>query len=383
MCGIAGKVTAGAPVERDLLERMCDALAHRGPDSAGLHLDGAVGLGMRRLAVIDPAGGEQPIYSEDGQVVLVLNGEIYNHRALRDELAARGHRLAGGSDAEVVVHLYEEMGARCVERLRGMFAFAVWDARRRRLLLARDRLGKKPLHWAVWDGAVLFGSEPRALLQDSALPCEPDPAALDAFLVNQYVPHHLSAFRHMRKLPPASTLVWEPGGRPRVRRYWEPAGGPSLVLGAREAEESLRERLLDATRVRLEADVPLGAFLSGGIDSSAVVAAMARSGAATLRTFSVRFPDQGFDESAYARAVARHYGTEHRELEVGPVDPGLLARMAWHLGEPLADPAAVPTFQLSELTRAHVTVALSGDGGDESFGGYRRYRQLALTRVPG
>ncbi len=386
MCGIAGRVTGGEPVEQRLLERMCDAIHHRGPDSQGLHVDGPVGLGMRRLAVIDLVCGDQPIYSEDREVVAVFNGEIYNHVALREELLARGHRFVGESDGEVLVHLWEEHGAGCVERLRGMFAFAIWDNRSRELFLARDRLGKKPLYWAHHDGALSFASEPRALFQDERLPRTVDPVAIDAFLVNQYVPHSLCAFERVNKLPPASTLRWRAGADPRVERFWRLEYTPKEPLGDAEATERLRELLLEAARIRLMSDVPLGAFLSGGVDSSAVVAAMAMTSSEPVKTFSVRFPYLGFDESPYARAVAEHYSTEHHELEIGRPDPALLPVIAWHFGEPFADPAALPTFQLSELTRRHVTVALSGDGGDESFAGYRRYAQLVSTlraeRVP-
>jgi asparagine synthase (glutamine-hydrolysing) len=381
MCGITGKVTAGEHVDRLLLGRMADALAHRGPDDSGLHVAGPVGLAMRRLAVIDPAGGEQPLFSEDRQVVCVCNGEIYNHVELREGLLRRGHRFAGGSDAEVIVHLYEELGARAVERLRGMFAFAVWDARAGELLLARDRIGKKPLFWALRGGTLWFGSEPRALLQDPAVPRDVDPFALDAALVNQYVPQDRCAFAHLRKLAPASTLRWRPGGGdPYLERYWRAGRGPRVTLDPDTAAERLRELILDATRVRLRSDVPLGAFLSGGIDSSAVVAAMARQTAQPVRTFAIVFPGWDEDERPHARRVADHLATEHREVEIGPVDVGLLPRLAWHFGEPFADPAALPTFQLAEMTRRHVTVALSGDGGDELFAGYRRYRQLAMTR---
>jgi asparagine synthase (glutamine-hydrolysing) len=379
MCGIVGKVTAGAPVARELLDAMCEAVRHRGPDAQGVHLDGAVALGMRRLAIIDLVHGDQPIYSEDRTVALVLNGEIYNHLQLREELTRRGHAFAGGSDAEVVVHLWEELGPGCVERLRGMFAFAIWDARSQELFLARDRLGKKPLFFALHDGALSFASEPRAILQDPAIPREVDPVAIDAFLVNQYVPHELCAFRHLRKLPPACTLSWRPGGAPRIERYWTLEYLPKVSLQAEHAAEQLREMILEATQMRLMSDVPIGAFLSGGVDSSIVVAAMAMTSGGTVRTFSVSFDDDRFDETPYARRVASLYGTEHTELECGPPTASLLPRLAWHFGEPFADPAAIPTFQLSELMRDHVTVALNGDGGDESFAGYRRYWQLAAT----
>jgi asparagine synthase (glutamine-hydrolysing) len=381
MCGITGKLTAGEPVDRTLLARMAQALAHRGPDGGGMPLAGPVGLAMRRLAVIDPAGGDQPLYSEDRRVVCVCNGEIYNHVELREGLRQRGHHFAGGSDAEVIVHLYEELGSRVVERLRGMFAFAIWDGRRGELLLARDRIGKKPLFWALRDATLWFGSEPRALLQDPVLPRDVDPVAIDAFLVNQYVPNDRCAFSHLHKLPPASTLRWRPdGGDARIERYWRSGRGSRISLDPREAAERLRELILESTRIRLRSDVPLGAFLSGGIDSSVVVAAMARQTAQPVRTFAIAFPGWDEDERPHARRVAEHLSTEHHEVEIGPMDVGLLPRLAWHFGEPFADPAALPTFQLAEMTRRHVTVALSGDGGDELFAGYRRYRQLAMTR---
>ena len=380
MCGIAGKVTGGEPVSPALISQMCDAIRHRGPDGEGIHVEGAVGLGMRRLAIIDLLTGDQPLASEDGQVLAVFNGEIYNHVALRAELEGRGHRFRGLSDGEVIVHLYEEHGAGCVEHLSGMFAFALWDAREQRLMLARDRVGKKPLYYARAAGALLFASEPRAILLDPTVPREVDPQALDAFLVNQYVPHDLCAFRALAKLPPATRLLWQPGGEPRVERYWSLDYLPKDEVPAAEAEERLRAAILEATRARLMSDVPLGAFLSGGVDSSVVVAAMAMTSAETVRTFSVSFPGSDVDEAPHARAVAERYGTDHTELAVGPPEASLLPRIAWHFGEPFADPAALPTFQLSELTRRHVTVALNGDGGDESFAGYRRYWQLARTR---
>jgi asparagine synthase (glutamine-hydrolysing) len=381
MCGIAGVVTDGAPVAAALHDAMLATLVHRGPDEEGVLREGPVALGMRRLCVIDPAGGHQPIRSEDGAVSLVYNGEVYNHRALREELVARGHRLAGGSDGEVLVHLYEEHGTAFVHRLQGMWALALWDARHHRLVLSRDRLGKKPLLWAQpTPGRLVFGSEPRAVLADPAVPRDVDLEALDAYLVSQYVPVERSAFAALRRLPPASTLVWEPGGTPRVERYWHLEHGPKLRIGMEEAAEETRRRLTAAVGARMGADVPLGAFLSGGIDSSAVVAVMARESGRPVRTFAATFAEQGFDEAPWARAVAERFGTDHTELRVGPVDSGVLLRLARHLGEPLADPAAVPAFQLAECAREHLTVALTGDGGDEAFGGYRRYGQLAATR---
>ena len=380
MCGIAGVVTKGKPVSRELIGAMCETLRHRGPDGAGAHVDGHVGLGMRRLAIIDLITGDQPLYNEDRSVVLVFNGEIYNYVALREELHARGHRFATRADGEVIVHLWEDYGPACVEHLRGMFAFAVWDDHSQTLLLARDRLGKKPLFYAQPDGGISFASEPRAILQDKHVSREIDATAIDAFLVNQYVPHHRCVFRAIRKLPPASTLVWRAGESPREERYWRLTYRPKAALDQREAAQRLREEILEATRLRLASDVPLGAFLSGGLDSSAVVAAMAMTSSGAVRTFSAAFPGRGIDETSYARRVAERYATDHHELEIASPDAALLARMAWHFGEPFADPAALATFQLSELTRRHVTVALNGDGGDESFSGYRRYWQLAGTR---
>lgn len=387
MCGIAGRVDPGGSGDPALLHAMCDAMVHRGPDSAGYLVDGGVMLGMRRLAIIDVAGGDQPRFSEDGSVAVVFNGEIYNHRELRAGLLARGHVLSSDADTEVIAHLWEEHGPDCVTHLRGMFAVAIWDAGRRELFLARDRLGKKPLYWSDAGGILRFGSEPRVVLQDPDVPRDVDLVAIDAFLVNQYVPHDLCAFAALRKLPPASRLRWRPGdAAPAIDRYWHLDYEPKDRLELPEAAERVRELLLEATRLRLMSDVPLGAFLSGGTDSAAVVAAMAQTSAEPVRTFSVAFADAEFDETPYARMVAERYGTDHQELEVGALDAGLLPRIAWHFGEPFADPAALPTYQLSELAREHVTVALSGDGGDESFAGYRRYWQLARTlpaeRVP-
>jgi asparagine synthase (glutamine-hydrolysing) len=373
MCGIAGKVSADGAVDATLLEQMCSVIEHRGPDSRGLHVGDGVGLGVQRLRVIDLETGDQPIFNEDGTVAVVLNGEIYNYRELRAELIGRGHRFSTHGDTEVIVHLYEEQGRDCVEHLRGMFAFALWDLRTKRLLLARDRVGKKPLFYYERDGELWFGSEAKAILQDPDVPREPDYAAIDAFLHYQYVPHPLSAFAGVRKLPPAHTLVWE-RGTSSIERYWrlsyrqeEPR--PKLE----DAHEQIRQLLLEATRLRLRSDVPLGAFLSGGVDSSAVVAAMAMQSAQPVKTFSIGFDVASYDETAFAREVAELYSTDHRELRMHPEAMEVLPRLVWHYGEPFADHSAIPSFYLAELTRRHVTVALNGDGGDESFGGYRRY----------
>jgi asparagine synthase (glutamine-hydrolysing) len=371
MCGIAGIVSVDGRVDRSLLEQMCAAIEHRGPDSRGVFVDGSVGLGVQRLRVIDLVTGDQPIFNEDRSVVVVQNGEIYNYRELRTRLERRGHRFATNTDTEVIVHLYEEEGAHCVRSLRGMFAFAVWDAERRQLLLARDRVGKKPLFYSISDDKLWFASEAKAILEDATVDRSVDFDAIDSFLQLQYVPHPLSAFAALRKLPPAHTLLWRDGGV-EIDRYWRLSYRRGAVRTEQEAHEAVREALLEATALRLRSDVPLGAFLSGGVDSSAVVAAMAKQGG-RVETFSIGFGADEYDETAYAREVAALFDTDHHELRVEPNAIEVLPRLVWHYGEPFADPSAIPSFYLSELTRRHVTVALNGDGGDESFAGYTRY----------
>jgi asparagine synthase (glutamine-hydrolysing) len=376
MCGIAGIVSSNGAVEPQVVERMCATMVHRGPDSRGLFADEGVALGVQRLAVIDLKSGDQPIYNEDRSVIVVLNGEIYNFEELRQGLLRRGHRFATGSDTEVVVHLYEEMGDRCVTRLRGMFAFALWDANARRLLLARDRVGKKPLFYAERDDRLLFASEPRALLASAAVSRDVDYAAIDAFLHYQVVPGPWSGFKAIRKVPPAHVLSWQ-GGSLSKSRYWRLSYRDHGSLDEAEAAELIRETLLEATRLRLRSDVPVGAMLSGGIDSSSVVAAMARQSPDPVKTFSVGFDVPHFDETASAREVARMYGTDHHELVLGPEAAEALPRLVWHYGQPYADSSALSTFALAELTSRHVTVALNGDGGDENFAGYHRYLRFA------
>jgi asparagine synthase (glutamine-hydrolysing) len=383
MCGIVGKVSPGEPVDPQLLERMCAAVAHRGPDSRGTFLDGGVALGVQRLRVIDLDTGDQPIFNEDGTVAVVLNGEIYNYEQLRRGLLARGHRLATRSDTEVIAHLYEELGPRCVERLRGMFAFALWDARRRRLVLARDRVGKKPLLYARKGDTLWFASEPAGILADAEVGRDVDWAAIDRYLSYGYVPHPATGFAALRKLPPAHVAVWEDGSL-RTERYWSLSFRDGPEASAAERAERVRAALLEATRLRLRSDVRVGALLSGGIDSSAVVAAMARESTGTVRTFSIGFADPEYDESPHARAVAEHCDTEHHELEVGPADAEeLLPAIVAHHGEPFADLSSVPSFRLAALAREHVTVVLNGDGGDESFAGYPRYARIGARRLLG
>jgi asparagine synthase (glutamine-hydrolysing) len=383
VCGIVGQSRSdGRPAEGRTLERMCAALAHRGPDSRGLHVGAGVGLAIQRLRVIDLATGDQPIFNEDGSVAVVLNGEIYNYRELRARLERAGHTFATRSDTEVIAHLYEDEGADLVHRLHGMFALAVWDGRRRQLLLARDRIGKKPLYYAEREGTISFASELGALLQDDEIPRDVDHQALDAFLAYRWVPAPMTAFRAVRKLPPGCTLVFR-DGRSTVSRYWRLQFGPKRAIeDPREVYEELRDRIRAATARRMIADVPLGAFLSGGVDSSAVVAAMAEVSSQPVKTFSVGFTSEKFNELPLARVVAQQFATDHHELIVEPHALELIPRIVRHYGEPFADDSAIPSFYVAEMARRHVTVALNGDGGDESFAGYSRYVvNLAASRL--
>ncbi len=389
MCGIVGQLRpSGHPVDPELIAQMCAGLEHRGPDSRGIHADERAGLGIQRLRVIDISTGDQPIYNEDRSVVVVMNGEIYNFRELREDLRARGHTLATKGDTEVIVHLYEEHGADCVKHLQGMFAFALWDRRRGQLLLARDRVGKKPLLYAHRaDGTISWASEMQALLADTEIRREVDPVAIDRFLALGYVPTPMSAIRGVRKLPPAHTLLLRDGHAPELKRYWSLDYTTKLDAPVEDLVAMVREGIAKATRKRMVSDVPLGAFLSGGIDSSAVVAAMAEASSQPVRTFSIGFDHEAFDELPHARRIAQQFGTVHEEFQVRADAVEVMPRIARHYGEPFADSSAIPSFYLSELARGHVTVALNGDGGDESFGGYTRYVSNALAarldRIPG
>jgi asparagine synthase (glutamine-hydrolysing) len=358
---------------------MCSVIEHRGPDSHGMFREEGVGLGIQRLAIIDLKTGDQPIFNEDESVVVVLNGEIYNYKELRTHLQSAGHRLATRTDTEVIVHLYEEYGDACVDHLRGMFAFALWDRPKRRLLIGRDRVGKKPLFYAERDGSFWFGSEAKSILEDPAIPRDVNYQAIDAFLHYQYVPHPHSAFSALRKLPPAHTLVWQ-DGQVTTRRYWKLSYRDRTErTSEEEMHEEIREKLLEATRLRMRSDVPVGAFLSGGVDSSATTAAMAMISEGQVKTFSIGFDVEAFDETAFARQVAERYGTDHHEFRVEPHALEVLPSLIWHYGEPFADSSAIPSFYLAKLAREHVTVALNGDGGDENFAGYLRYTASALA----
>jgi len=385
MCGLAG-ILSLAPhtaVEEHELRLMAGPLVHRGPDDEGYYLDPQrrCGLGFRRLSIIDLAGGHQPISNEDGTVWLILNGEIYNFRELRSDLAARGHAFRTHADSEVVVHLYEERGADCFAELAGMFAIAIWDERGGTLHLARDRLGKKPLAYAIHNGRLYFASEPKAILAAADIPRRIDPVALQRYLVFQYVPAPGSIFHGLHKLPPGHRLSLPAGveALPGPLAYWTLPPAGSFAGTYEEARNRLGELLTAAVRRRLIADVPLGAFLSGGVDSSIVVALMRRLGVQPLRTYTVGFSDPRYDESGPARLVARRLACEHHEQIVTARAREVLDALVWHYDEPLADSSAIPTYYVSRHARQHVAVALTGDGGDECFAGYDRYAALRLA----
>ena len=382
MCGICGYLSfTDQPPDPERLARMCDLMAHRGPDDQGHYLDGPMGFGHRRLSIIDLATGHQPLLSEDGKVALVVNGEFYNFRELREGLQAKGHRFRSQSDSEVAVHLYEEWGTDFVERLHGMFALALWDARRRRLVLATDRPGKKPLFYHCTPERFVFASTLAALRSEPSVPTEVDEQALDGYLSYGFVPHPLTIYRDVRKLPAARVAVVDGDSGLSVSSYWSP-----VYHGRRsDPEEALTDELetllRDAVSKRLVSDVPLGAFLSGGIDSALVVALMGQAGSIQPKTFTVGFDQATFSELPQARASAGDLGAEHHEFVV-PFDvKRLLPEMVWHFGEPFADSSALAVWHVSQQTRQHVTVALSGDGGDEVFAGYRRYRARQLART--
>lgn len=384
MCGIVGIVDRdpARPIPADELDRMVRTLRHRGPDEEGRVTLPGVALGMRRLSIIDVAGGRQPFSTEDGAVQLVANGEIYNCADLRRGLEARGHRMRSRSDVEVLVHAYEEWGEEFLRRVRGMFALALWDARSRTLLAARDRAGEKPLYYAQAGRAFVLASEIKALLVRPDLPRDVDPEALDQFLTYEYVLAPRTMFRAVRKLPPAHYLVWR-GGAVTVRRYWDAAAVAERRWRGDEAAQALRETLGRAVASQMMSDVPLGALLSGGVDSSAVVGLMAEASGrrgGPVNTFSMGFADGSYDERPYARAVARRFGTRHREGTVDPDLEQLFHQLVVHLDEPFADVSLFPTYLVSRIAREHVTVALSGDGGDELFGGYDAYAADALAR---
>lgn len=395
MCGIAGFVDqrsarddGGPPELAATLDRMCRVIAHRGPDDQGVLLtrDGAA-LGMRRLSIIDLAGGHQPLSGCNAATTIVFNGEVYNFLELRRDLEARGHRFKTHSDTEAIVHAFEEYGEDCVSRLRGMFAFAIWDERKRELFVARDRAGKKPLYYTVTPrGTFVFGSELKSLLEHPEVERETNPEALDAYLTLGYVPEPLSVFRDVHKLPPGHHLTFA-DGRVTVKGYWDFRYEPiTETRSEEEYVEELRALLDEAVRVRLVADVPLGAFLSGGVDSSTVVGLMARNTSRPVKTFSIGFNEDSYNELKYARVAAQRFGTEHTEFIVTPDICDIVDELAWHFDEPFADSSAIPTYMVSKFAREHVKVVLSGDGGDELFAGYTRYvtdtKRKSFARLP-
>ena len=386
MCGIVGIVrNDGKPVDEQLLSRMNDAIRHRGPDDDGFYVNGSAGLAMRRLAIIDLKSGAQPIHNQDRSSWIVFNGEIYNYLELREKLEKLGHTFYTNSDTEAIVHAYDQYGTDCPKHLRGMFAFAIWNERTQELFLARDRVGKKPLLYAHVNGNLIFGSEFSALLLHPDISRDIQPEALDYYLSFMCIPAPLTAYRAIRKLEPGHWLRWRKG-QIELQRYWQPDFTKKLDISEEEAGERTVEILRDAVRVRLMSEVPLGAFLSGGIDSSAVVALMSQESSEPVKTFSIGFDEQDFSEIHHARRIAQHVGADHHEFIVRPDALEVLPTLVEHYGEPYADSSAVPTYYVAKETRKHVTVALNGDGGDESFAGYKRYLAMGLSekyrRVP-
>jgi asparagine synthase (glutamine-hydrolysing) len=379
MCGIVGIVSnQGQRVDEALLGRMCSAIRHRGPDDDGFYVNAGVGLGMRRLAIIDLQSGQQPIHNQDRSAWIVYNGEIYNYLELRAKLEKLGHRFYTNSDTEAIVHAYDQYGADCPKHLRGMFAFAIWNEKTEELFLARDRVGKKPLLYAQLNDEFIFGSEFSALLLHPGVSRDVNSEALHHYLTFMCVPAPMTAYRAIKKLEPGHSLTWRKG-EIKIERYWQPDFSHKLDVSEAEAGERALEILRDAVRVRLMSEVPLGAFLSGGIDSSAVVALMSEASSEPVKTFSIGFEEQDFSELHHARRIAEHVGADHHEFIVRPDAMEVLPVLVEHYGEPYADSSAIPTYYVARETRKHVTVALNGDGGDEAFAGYERYAAMQLA----
>jgi len=392
MCGITGAIWTDPTkaIDDATLRRMIGALEHRGPDEKGKHcvpmmprpgyaLNPGVVLGHRRLSIIDLAGGQQPLSNEDGSVWITFNGEIYNFPELRRRLEGSGHKFRTRSDTETIVHLYEDEGPDFLRLLNGMFGLAVWDRTRRQVLIARDRLGQKPLIYRVEPGRMLFASELKSLLEVPDVPRNLDPAAVDQYLTYQYVPHPRTILEGFCKLPPGHYGIWRDDDF-RIQSYWEPDFNEQQTRPAEEDRQELRELMTSSVAMRMQSEVPLGAFLSGGVDSTVVVGLMQQLSNQTVKTFSIGFPVAEYDETSYARLVAERFGTEHEEFQVEPDALEILPKLVWHYDEPFADSSAIPTWYVSEMTRRHVTVALTGDGGDELFAGYPRYKAVALAR---
>jgi asparagine synthase (glutamine-hydrolysing) len=382
MCGIVGFVNADSrSANRELLEKMNRCIVHRGPDEDGFYLKENVGLAMRRLSIIDLVGGQQPIFNENRTKAIVFNGEIYNFQELREDLEKQGHKFYTNSDTEIIVHLYDKHGADCVNFLRGMFAFAIWDETDKSLFIARDRVGKKPLLYSHQaNGDLIFGSEFTALLAHPQISREVDAEAIDNYLSFLCIPAPQTAFRQIRKLEPAHWLRWK-GGKIETKRYWLPDFSKKIKISETEAIEETTRILREATKLRMISEVPLGAFLSGGVDSSIVVALMAQESASPVKTFSIGFEEQDYSELKYAKRVAEHINAEYHEFIVKPNALEVLPTLIEHYGEPYADSSAIPTYYVAKETRQFVTVALNGDGGDESFAGYERYAAMKLAEL--
>ena len=378
MCGIAGIFNFGNlhPVDGEALKRMNGLLEHRGPDEEGFYLKGNIGMAMRRLSIIDLQSGRQPMGSDDGRIQLVFNGEIYNFQDLRKELISQGFQFKTHSDTEVVLRLYERDGTDCVTKLHGMFAFSIWDGARDRLMLARDRVGEKPLVYAFGKGRFAWASEIRALLQAGDISTEIDPQSIDLYLGLQYIPSPWTIYSSIRKLPPAHRLILEKGNL-RLERYWSLPSNPTpLLLSLDELKKNLREKITNCVKSRMGADVPLGAFLSGGLDSTLVVGLMSQVSNRPVKTFSIGFEEKKYSELKYARLAADRFKTDHTEFLVKPQMADVLPQLARQFGEPFGDSSALPTYFLARETKKHVTVALTGDGGDENFAGYKRYSAM-------
>ena len=382
MCGIVGFVSKiSSSMDRSILERMNAAIAHRGPDDDGFYVNDGVALGMRRLAIIDLASGQQPIHNSDKTKWIVFNGEIYNYQDLRKDLEKRGHRFYTNSDTEAIVHLYDEYGADCLGHLRGMFALAIWDTGDKSLFLARDRVGKKPILYSHQDnGDLIFGSEFQALLQHPDISREVDLEAIDSYLSYLCIPAPQTAFKQIRKLEPGHWLRWK-NGEIETKRYWQPDFSNKIKIFEEDAIEETTRILRESTKLRMISEVPLGAFLSGGVDSSTIVALMAQESSQPVKTFSIGFEEQDFSELKYAKRVAEYVGAEYNEFVVRPNAMEVIPTLVEHYGEPYADSSAIPTYYVSKETRKHVTVALNGDGGDESFAGYERYAAMQMAEA--
>ncbi|MDD5688003.1 MAG: asparagine synthase (glutamine-hydrolyzing) [Elusimicrobia bacterium] len=377
MCGITGIYNFGnnKHIERNILSKMCDIIKHRGPDSEGLFLENEIGLGIRRLAIIDLKTGDQPIHNEDNTIWIVLNGEIYNYLELRTELEKK-HKFYTKTDTEIIVHLYEDYGEKCVQYLRGMFAFAIWDKKNKKLFVAKDRIGKKPFYYTLVNGSFVFASEIKSIIEYINKTPEIDLEAIDLFLTYQYIPSPKTIFSNIKSLMPAHTLTCDKNGSVRIEKYWDLDFVRKSDISFKDACEKTKDLLIESTRLRMISDVPLGAFLSGGVDSSIIVGLMSSLSTQPIKTFSIGFEESEFSELKYAKIVAKHFKTDHHELIVKPNFIDILPKLIWHYGQPFADSSALPSYFVSKETRKHVTVALNGDGGDETFGGYLRYKAM-------